>query len=71
MKIPDDKKFYVLSNLIKSAVLLSYSPIAAHALVQVLYQLSPQPGRPARPCFCWPACDHPSVRNPGTKLKGP
>lgn len=30
--IPDDKKFYVLSNLIKSAVLLAYSPSAAVTL---------------------------------------
>ena len=30
--IPDDKKFYVLSNLIKSAVLLAYSPSCAVTL---------------------------------------
>ena len=30
--IPDDKKFYVLSNLIKSAVLLAYTPSAAYTL---------------------------------------
>ena len=30
--IPDDKKFYVLSNLIKSAVLLAYTPSAAVTL---------------------------------------
>ena len=30
--IPEDKKFYVLSNLIKSAVLLAYSPSAAVTL---------------------------------------
>jgi len=31
-KIPEDKKFYVLSNLIKSAVLLAYTPTAAVTL---------------------------------------
>ena len=36
VKIAPEKTFYVLSNLIKSAVLLSYSPIAAHTLVQAL-----------------------------------
>jgi len=30
--IPEDKKFYVLGNLIKSAVLLAYSPLAAKTL---------------------------------------
>lgn len=30
--IPDDKKFYVLCNLIKSAVLIAYSPLAAKTL---------------------------------------
>jgi len=35
--IPDDKRFYVLSNLIKSAVLLSYCPLAARTLYQALY----------------------------------
>ncbi len=30
--IPDDKKFYVLSNLIKSAVLLVYCPLVARTL---------------------------------------
>jgi len=30
--IPEDKKFYVLCNLIKSAVLLAYSPLAAKTL---------------------------------------
>jgi hypothetical protein len=35
-RIPDPKKFYVLSNLIKSAVLLSYSPLAAFTLYEAL-----------------------------------
>jgi len=30
--IPDAKKFYVLSNLVKAAVLLSYTPVAARTL---------------------------------------
>jgi hypothetical protein len=30
--IPNDKKFYVLSNLIKSAVLLTYTPLGAFTL---------------------------------------
>eukprot|EP00322_Chrysochromulina_rotalis_P012335 CAMPEP_0115846060 /NCGR_PEP_ID=MMETSP0287-20121206/9670_1 /TAXON_ID=412157 /ORGANISM="Chrysochromulina rotalis, Strain UIO044" /LENGTH=249 /DNA_ID=CAMNT_0003299847 /DNA_START=67 /DNA_END=813 /DNA_ORIENTATION=+ len=30
--IPEDKRFYVLSNLIKSAVLLAYCPLAARTL---------------------------------------
>ena len=30
--IPDDKKFYVLSNILKSAVLFAYCPIAAKTL---------------------------------------
>lgn len=30
--IPEDKKFYVLGNLIKAAVLLAYSPLAAKTL---------------------------------------
>jgi len=34
--IPDDKKFYVLSNLIKSAVLFSYCPLAVQCLYQAL-----------------------------------
>lgn len=34
--IPDDKKFYVLSNLIKSAVLLAYCPSAASTLYGAL-----------------------------------
>lgn len=34
--IPDDKKFYVLSNLIKAAVLLSYSPLAGVTLYRAL-----------------------------------
>jgi len=34
--IPDDKKFYVLSNLIKSAVLLAYCPSAAYTLYRAL-----------------------------------
>ena len=34
--IPDDKKFYVLSNLIKSAVLLAYCPLAARTLFLAL-----------------------------------
>ncbi|KAL1527102.1 hypothetical protein AB1Y20_015785 [Prymnesium parvum] len=34
--IPDDKKFYVLSNLIKSAVLFSYCPLAVHVLYEAL-----------------------------------
>jgi hypothetical protein len=34
-RIADDKKFYVLSNLIKSAVLLSYSPLAADVLYAI------------------------------------
>ena len=33
-RIPDDKKFYVLSNLIKSAVLTAYTPQAAYLLYQ-------------------------------------
>jgi hypothetical protein len=36
--IPDDKKFYVLSNVLKSAVLLAYSPLAARTLYQALVQ---------------------------------
>lgn len=36
-EIPSDKKFYVLSNLIKSAVLLSYSPLAFNLLVQSMH----------------------------------
>uniref|UniRef100_A0A7S4F235 Uncharacterized protein n=1 Tax=Chrysotila carterae TaxID=13221 RepID=A0A7S4F235_CHRCT len=35
-KIPDEKKFYVLSNLIKAAVLLSYTPLAALTLYRAL-----------------------------------
>ena len=35
--IPEDKKFYVLSNLIKSAVLLAYCPSAAYTLWRALY----------------------------------
>merc|ERR1712195_127261 len=31
------KQFYVLSNLIKSSVLLSYSPIAGYLLYQTMY----------------------------------
>lgn len=34
--IPHDKQFYVLSNLIKSAVLLSYSPLAAKLLYSTM-----------------------------------
>jgi len=34
--IPDDKRFYVLSNLIKSAVLLAYCPLAARTLYLAL-----------------------------------
>jgi len=34
--IPDDKKFYVLSNLMKSAVLLAYTPSAAVTLFLAL-----------------------------------
>jgi len=34
--IPPDKQFYVLSNLIKSAVLLSYSPLAAKLLYSTM-----------------------------------
>lgn len=34
VSIPDDKKFYALSNLIKSATLVSYVPFAAHTLWQ-------------------------------------
>ena len=36
--IPDDKKFYVLSNMIKSAVLFSYCPNAMHVLYMALAQ---------------------------------
>lgn len=36
--IADDKQFYVLSNLIKSAVLLAYSPCAAKTLWLALVQ---------------------------------
>merc|ERR1711871_350702 len=32
--IPSEKKFYVLSNLIKSGVLLSYSPLAFNLLLE-------------------------------------
>ena len=35
-RIPEARKFYVLSNLIKSAVLLSYSPLAAKCLYDTL-----------------------------------
>jgi hypothetical protein len=35
--IPDDKKFYVLSNTIKSAVLLVYCPLAAKTLYQAVF----------------------------------
>ena len=35
-RIPDDKKFYVLSNLIKAAVLLSYCPLCAVTLFHAL-----------------------------------
>ena len=35
-RIPDDKKFYVLSNLIKSAVLTAYTPQAAWLLYQAI-----------------------------------
>lgn len=35
--IPDDKKFYLLSNLIKSAVLLAYCPSAAYTLFRAIY----------------------------------
>jgi len=34
--IPDDKKFYVLGNLIKSAVLFSYCPLASKVLYEAL-----------------------------------
>ena len=34
--IPEDKKFYVLSNLIKSAVLFSYCPLAGQTLCNAL-----------------------------------
>jgi len=34
--IPEDKKFYVLSNLIKSAVLMAYCPLAARTLFLAL-----------------------------------
>ena len=34
--IAADKQFYVLSNLIKSAVLLSYSPLAAFLLYETM-----------------------------------
>ena len=36
--IPSDKQFYVLSNLIKSAVLLSYTPLAVYCLYQALVE---------------------------------
>ena len=36
-RIPDDKKFYVLSNLIKSAVLTAYTPQAAHLLFLAIH----------------------------------
>ena len=36
-RIPDDKKFYVLSNLIKSAVLTAYTPQAAYLLYQAIH----------------------------------
>ena len=36
-KIEEEKKFYVLSNLIKSAVLLAYSPLAAKTLYQTIW----------------------------------
>jgi len=35
-QIPIDKQFYVLSNFIKSALLLSYSPLAAKLLYEVV-----------------------------------
>jgi len=35
-RIPIDKQFYVLSNFIKSALLLSYSPLAAKMLYDVI-----------------------------------
>ena len=35
-KIPDDKRFYVLMNLIKSGVLLSYTPMAMQLLYETL-----------------------------------
>ena len=34
--IPDDKKFYVLSNLIKSAVLLAYCPSCVYTLYRAM-----------------------------------
>jgi len=34
--IPDDKKFYMLSNLIKSAVLFAYCPMAVNVLWEAL-----------------------------------
>ena len=38
VQVEEDKKFYILSNLIKSAVLLSYSPLAADLLWKTMYQ---------------------------------
>lgn len=35
-RIPLDKQFYVLSNFIKSALLLSYSPLAVNLLYEVI-----------------------------------
>merc|ERR1712146_694344 len=35
--IPEDKRFYVLSNLIKSAALFAYSPLAGQLLYQTMY----------------------------------
>merc|ERR1719399_1936750 len=35
-KVPEDKQFYVLSNLIKSAVLMTYTPLAAQLLWNAL-----------------------------------
>ena len=35
--IPEDKQFYVLSNLIKSAALFAYSPLAAQLLYETMY----------------------------------
>jgi len=35
--IPEDKQFYVLSNLIKSAALFAYSPLAGQLLYETMY----------------------------------
>ncbi len=37
-KIPDDKRFYVLMNLIKSGALLSYTPMAMTLLYETLWK---------------------------------